>query len=476
MLVEAAFILIPAVVSLCYGEFMTDGIWFLLTAVGTLLVFLPIAFLTKTESARLYAREAFSLVAMCWVCWSLVGAIPFLLTGVQKNYIDCLFEAVSGFTTTGATVFTDVECLPHGILLWRSLMHWVGGMGVLVFALAILPMTKTGNYMNLFRAEMTGSDVGKLVPKAKSTAFILYAIYTVMTVVLAVLLILGGMPVFDSINHAMSTAGTGGMSVKNASIGAYNSAYIDAVVTIFMFLMGINFTMYFLILSGKFKDIFRSGELRFYCAEFVIVSAGIAINLKLTENFTFLHSLRLSAFQTASLMSSTGYATANTNAWTTLAKMTLLICMLIGACAGSTGGGIKVSRVQIATKTIYRDVKRQVSPRFVYRVRSEGKALDNYTTNSVMTFIISYLIILLASMFVISINGYDIETCFSSVVSGLSNMGPYFSATKGVDTSNFLHMAWYSKLVLSADMLLGRLEIFPFFILLSKSSIRKKYF
>ena len=200
------------------------------------------------------------------------------------------------------------------------------------------------------------------------------------------------------------------------------------------------------------------------------------MNLKLTNGYTVLHSLRLSAFQTASLMSSTGYATADTNTWSAFAKMLLLLCMLIGACAGSTGGGIKVSRVQIATKTVYRDVKRQVSPRFVYRVRSEGKALDNYTTNSVMTFIVSYALILLVSMLVISINGYDIETCFSSVVSGLSNMGPYFSATDGVNTSHFLHMAWYSKLVLSADMLLGRLEIFPFFILLSKSSIRRKYF
>lgn len=475
MVVESALLVIPAVISLCYGEFLKDGVYFIIVAAATCLVFLPLAFLTKQPAKILYAREAFSLVALCWVLWSLIGALPFLLSGTLTNYIDCIFEATSGFTTTGATVFEDVECLPHGILLWRSLMHWVGGMGVLVLALAVLPMTGGGNYMNLFRAEMTGSEVGKLVPKAKKTAFILYAIYTAMTVALTVLLILGGMPVFDSINHAMSTAGTGGMSVKNASIGAYDSTYIDIVVTVFMFMMGVNFTLYFMLLKGKVKDFFKSAELRFYAIEFVIVSLLIALVLRFKGGEDFFHALRLSTFQAASLMSSTGYATADTNVWVPIAKVALIICMLIGACAGSTGGGIKVSRIQIAGKTIARDVKRQINPRYVCAVRSEGKPVDNPTINAVMTFIASYFAILFASVAILAATGINFETGFTSVVSGLSNMGPFFSEGAAT-TSNYMFMPYIAKIVLSADMLLGRLEIFPFLILFSRSTINRKLF
>lgn len=472
MLVECGFLLVPAAVSALYGEYSTSLI-FLAVALCAALIFYPLSRITKGESGVMYAREAFTLVPLCWLFWSLVGAFPFLFASPLSNYADCLFEAVSGFTTTGATVFADVESLSHGILIWRSLMHWVGGMGVLVFALAIIPMTKTGNYLNLFRAEMTGSDVGKLVPKAKRTAGILYAIYGAMTLVLAILLIAGGMPVFDSINHAFSTAGTGGMSVKNASIGAYNSPYIDAVITVFMFMMGINFTMYFLLLRGKLKDIFRSAELWCYTITFVVVSAVIGLQLYQNDGGTVLHSLRLSCFQTASLMSSTGFATADTNAWLPLSKILLVACMLMGACAGSTGGGIKVSRVQIALKTAYRDVQKQVKPRYVYLIRSEGKVVESSTVSSVLTFIFCYFAIAIASTVIFSFDGMEFEGGFTSAISALSNMGPFFDKTRAA-TTDYMFMSTLSKLVMSADMLLGRLEIFPIFVMLSPRIFGKK--
>lgn len=472
MLVESALMLVPALVSLFYKEHGTS-LSFLVVSAGIAAIFVPIMLLTK-NSGGFYAREAFAVTALCWVFWSAFGAIPFMLCAGITDFFSAFFEAVSAFTTTGATVFADVESLSHGILFWRSLMHWVGGMGVLVFALALLPITNTSSYMNLFRAEMTGSSVGKLVPKAKQTAFILYGIYFAMTLLLAVLLILGGMPVFDSINHAMSTAGTGGMTVKNSSIAYYDSAYIDIVITVFMLLFGVNFSLYFLALKGRIRDAVRSSEMRLYFIIFAVITLSISLDLTFTGNAGFLENLRHAAFQTSTLMSSTGFMSTDFDLWPMLSKVLLLTVMVIGACAGSTGGGIKVSRVQIAGKTMYRDVKRQVSPRFVYAVRSEGKVLDSSTVSSVMTFIVSYAALALITVLVLSFENISLETSISASVSALSNIGPAFDELG--PTCNYMFLNPLSKMVLSADMLLGRLEIFPFLILFSRGTISKKYF
>lgn len=467
--------LVPAVTSLIYGE-MQSFFAFVITALCTGAVFLPICIGTRHCEQRLYISEAFAVVALCWVVWSVVGSVPFYLTGDITDFSNGFLEAVSAFTTTGATVFSDVESLSHGILLWRSLMHWVGGMGVLVFALAIVPVTQSGSYMNLFRAEMTGSEVGKLVPKAKQTAYILYGIYAAMTAVLVILLLLGGMPLFDSINHAMSTAGTGGMSVRNSSIASYGSAYIEWVITVFMLLFGVNFTLYYLILRGRVREALKSSELKCFLSIYLIATAVITVTLLANGNGNFADDLRHSAFTAASIMSTTGFYNNNFNLWPHFAKFILLLLMIVGSCAGSTAGGIKVSRAQIAAKTVYRDVKRQVSPRFVYNIRSEGKTVDNYTVNGVTAFLLCYFVIAASATVVVMLDpaGLDIESSISAAITSLGNVGPGLARVGPVE--NFAFLSPITKIVLSVCMLLGRLEIFPFFILFSKRMFTRRSF
>ncbi|MDE6456434.1 MAG: TrkH family potassium uptake protein, partial [Dysosmobacter sp.] len=381
---EAALLLLPALTALLYGE---PALPFLGPVLLLLAVGLP--FRKKPRQTALYARDGFAVVALAWVFMSAFGALPFMISGYIPNFVDAFFETVSGFTTTGATILTAVEPLSQGVLFWRSFTHWIGGMGVLVFVMAVLPMTD-GHGMHLLRAEMPGPSVGKLVSRMSDTAKILYGIYLVMTLVEIVLLVLGGMPLFDSCIHAFGSAGTGGFSNKNLSVGAYDSAYFDVVIGVFMLLFGVNFNLYYFLLVRRFRDVFRSEELWAYIA--IVGASVLAIAADILHMYgSFARSLRCSFFQVASIITTTGYATADFNLWPTFSKGILVVLMFVGACAGSTGGGIKVARIVILAKTSWGDMRKMLHPNAVTTTRFEGKALTDKHIRSVHLFITVYL-------------------------------------------------------------------------------------
>ena len=457
---EAALLLLPALVALLYGEPALPfwGPILLLLAAG-----LP--FRKKPRQTALYARDGFAVVALAWVLMSAFGALPFLISGYIPNFVDAFFETVSGFTTTGATILTEVEPLSQGILFWRSFTHWIGGMGVLVFVMAVLPMTD-GHGMHLLRAEMPGPSVGKLVSRMSDTAKILYGIYLAMTLVEIVLLVLGGMPLFDSCIHAFGSAGTGGFSSKNLSVGAYDSAYFDVVIGIFMLLFGVNFNLYYFLLVRRFRDVFRSEELWAYLA--IVGTAVVAIALDILHMYgSFAKSLRYSFFQVSSIITTTGYATADFNLWPTFSKGILVVLMFVGACAGSTGGGIKVARIVILTKTSWGDMRKMLHPNAVTTTRFEGKSLTDKHIRSVHLFITVYLIVFTVSFLLLSLNGFDIVTTFTALTACINNIGPGLEVVGPM--GNFAGFAWWSKLLLSFDMLVGRLEIFPMLLLFAPS-------
>ncbi len=460
---EAALLLLPALVALLYGEPALPfwGPILLLLAAG-----LP--FRKKPRQTALYARDGFAVVALAWVLMSAFGALPFLISGYIPNFVDAFFETVSGFTTTGATILTEVEPLSQGILsglFWRSFTHWVGGMGVLVFVMAVLPMTD-GHGMHLLRAEMPGPSVGKLVSRMSDTAKILYGIYLAMTLVEIVLLVLGGMPLFDSCIHAFGSAGTGGFSSKNLSVGAYDSAYFDVVIGIFMLLFGVNFNLYYFLLVRRFRDVFRSEELWAYLA--IVGTAVVAIALDILHMYgSFAKSLRYSFFQVSSIITTTGYATADFNLWPTFSKGILVTLMFIGACAGSTGGGIKVARMVILAKTSWGDMRKMLHPNAVTTTRFEGKALTDKHIRSVHLFITVYLLVFTASFLLLSLEQFDIVTTFTALTACINNIGPGLEVVGPM--GNFAGFSWWSKLLLSFDMLVGRLEIFPMLLLFAPS-------
>lgn len=466
--VEGALLLIPAIVSFIYGE--KSGFTFLIVSVVLFLIFL--IFGRKVpENKTIYGKEGLIIVGFAWILWSLFGALPFVISGSIPNYLDAFFETVSGFTTTGSTILTDIEILPKGILFWRSLTHWIGGMGVLVFVM-MLTTLDDDNSMHLIRAEVPGPVVGKLVPKARSTARILYFMYFVLTAAQVIFLLLGGMNFYDAVIHAFSTAGTGGFSNRNASVSYYNSAYIDGVVTVFMILFGINFNLYFLIRLRDWKAALKDEELHTYLGIIAGAIAVISVNILHTYENIF-HSFRYASFQVASVITTTGFYTADYNLWPELSKVILLGLMVIGACAGSTGGGIKVSRLLILVKIVKQEIRRMFHPKSVTIVQINGKRVGNDTMRGVYVYFICYIMILMLSVLLVSINNYDFATTFSSVLTTLNNVGPGISLAGPVE--NFYEFSPLSKLVLCFDMLVGRLEIFPYLLLISPDLWRRRF-
>lgn len=452
--VEAALLLLPALVSLIYLE--KSGISFLITAALSLTVGLAFILLFKPKSRMIYAKEGFAIVAYAWLLLSAIGALPFVIGGAIPSYVDAFFETVSGFTTTGASILTDVEALDHCMLFWRSFTHWIGGMGVLVLVTAVVPNIADRS-LNILKAEMPGPTVGKLVPRSRDTAKILYWIYFGMTFILTVLLIVGGMPVFDSIVHAFGTAGTGGFGIKADSIASY-SPYLQWVITIFMFLFAINFNLYYLILIGKLRAVLKSDELSFFIL-LVLSSIGvIAVNI-LPAYASFSEALRASAFQVCSIVSTTGYATADFNLWPGLSKAILLILMFVGGCAGSTGGGLKAVRVVILIKSIKKELKKLLHPRSVKSVMSEGKKLDDETLSGVTSYFAVYTLCIMVVFLLLSFEPFGFETNFTASVACFNNIGPGLADVG--PAASFAQYSDFSKIVLSFAMLLGRLEVFP---------------
>ena len=452
--VEAALLLLPALVSLIYLE--KSGISFLITAALSLTVGLAFILLFKPKSRMIYAKEGFAIVAYAWLLMSAIGALPFVIGGAIPSYVDAFFETVSGFTTTGASILTNVEALDNCMLFWRSFTHWIGGMGVLVLVTAVVPNIADRS-LNILKAEMPGPTVGKLVPRSRDTAKILYWIYFGMTVILTVLLIAGGMPVFDSVVHAFGTAGTGGFGIKADSIASY-SPYLQWVITIFMFLFAINFNLYYLILIGKFRAVLKSDELSFFIL-LVLSSVGvIAVNI-LPAYASFSEALRASAFQVCSIVSTTGYATADFNLWPGLSKAILLILMFVGGCAGSTGGGLKAVRVVILIKSIKKELKKLLHPRSVKSVMSEGKKLDDETLSGVTSYFAVYTLCIMVVFLLLSFEPFGFETNFTASVACFNNIGPGLADVG--PAASFAQYSDFSKIVLSFAMLLGRLEVFP---------------
>ena len=416
---EAILMSLPALVAFLCGEGdLVPMLAAILIASGAGLLFT----FKKPKNTVIYAKEGFVVTALSWVVMSLVGALPFVFAGAIPSYIDAVFETVSGFTTTGASILTDVEGMSRGLLFWRSFTHWVGGMGVLVFLLAIVPLAG-GRSVHIMRAESPGPVVGKLVPKVRDTAMILYGIYITMTVVLIALLLLGGMPLYDSAVHAFGTAGTGGFGIWGDSIAHYDSAYIDVVLSIGMVLFGVNFNIYYLLLMGKVKSILRSEELRWYLG--IIAGATLLIAWNTLSRWGgILQSLRYAFFQVASVITTTGFATADFNLWPELSRMLLLVLMLVGACAGSTGGGMKVSRLIIMLKSAKREISRMLHPRSVYTLQFEGKPLEDQTIHNVFTYFFILVFLVIASVLLVSLDNMDFDSTFSAVLACINNIGP----------------------------------------------------
>ena len=419
-----------------------------------------------TPDARLTSRDGYCIVAYAWIVISLIGAVPLFLTGQFRSYWSALFEVVSGFTTTGASVLAAPERLPHGVLFWRSFTHWVGGMGVLVFVLMIIPM-KNDNSMHLIRAEVPGPTAGKLVPRMKRTSAILYGIYAAMTVVLVILLLFGGVGLFDSLCLAFGTAGTGGFATSAAGIAGYNSPYVEVLLSVFMLLFGVNFNVYYLILLGRIKDALKSEEVRCYLG--IVAAATIAITLNLFHGLANLGlTLRQAFFQVSSIITTTGFATVDFDLWPEFSKHTLVLLMLVGACAGSTGGGLKVSRVIILVKSFFAEIRYIISPKSIQTVRLEYKTVDKATLNSTRTYAAAYLMLVSLSTLLISLNGYDLTTNLTAVLSCINNIGP--GLAKVGPTANFSVYNDAAQVLLSVVMLIGRLEIFPIFTIFSRSA------
>lgn len=464
---EAVLLVLPLAVSIIYRE--RCALSFLITALASLFVGFAVTLISKPGNRLIYAKEGFVIVALAWLALSAIGAVPFVLSGEVRSYADAFFETVSGFTTTGASVLTDIEGMSHGLLFWRSFTHWVGGMGVLVFITAIIPSV-CDRSIHILRAEMPGPVMGKLVPKLKQTAKILYLIYIVMTVLEMILLLCGGMSLFDSALHSFATAGTGGFGIKGDSIASY-SPYLQWVIAVFMFLFGINFNIYYLLLVRRFRSVLRSTETWCYIA-ICLISVSIITGNIYSIYGNLPDSVRASAFQVASLVTTTGFSTADFNLWPGLSKGILLILMFIGGCAGSTAGGLKVSRVVMMIKMIRREFMKMIHPRSVSAVRIEGKKVDDTTLNGVNVYFALYMVIYFALFLLLCLEPFDFETNFTAVAACYNNIGPGFGAVGPM--GSFSGYSAFSKIVLSATMLLGRLEIYPLLFALIPSTWTKK--
>lgn len=461
--------MIPAVcVSLSYGEWQSaiSFVW-TMALIGIVCFLLS---LIRPRTKTFYATEGYIITGLSWILISFFGSFPFLFSGAIPNFVDCLFETISGFTTTGASILRDVEALPKGLLYWRSFTHWLGGMGILVFALAVIPSGDAdGSSLSLLRAESPGPTVGKLTPKIRQSAKVLYLIYIAMSLLQVVLLLFGGMPLFDSFCIMFGTAGTGGFAITNNSIAAYTSDYVQIVITIFMALFGVNFTIYFLLLARQFSQALHDEELRVYIGILVSAFAVIALNIRPLYP-TAGEAIRHAAFQTASVMTTTGFATTDYNNWPELSRSILILLMILGASAGSTAGGLKIARVVIGVKATFKEVGRMLHPRSVRVVQLNGKTLDNPAIKGVLVFILADLTVAVVSLLLISLDNMGTTTNLTAVLACINNVGPGLDVVGPM--GNYADFSALSKMVLSADMLLGRLEIFPILILFTFSSWR----
>lgn len=457
VMIEAGLLLLPCAVALIYGE--SQGMAYLIVSAVCLVVGGLLA-IKKPNSNVFYLKEGCVAVALSWLALSVFGAIPFVITGEIPSYVDALFETVSGFTTTGASILNDVEALSQCSLFWRSFTHWIGGMGILVFILAIIPLSGGSNF-NLMKAESPGPSVGKLVPKMRETAFILYAIYFAMTALEVILLCVGGEPLFDALTTSFATAGTGGFGIKNDSITSYSS-YSQWVVTIFMVLFGVNFNVYYFILLKKLKKAFAIEEAKWYIAV-IVISCGIILTdtIKIYDKVSdaILHT----AFQVSSIITTTGFSTADFDTWAGYSKTILVLLMFVGACSGSTGGGIKVSRFIIGIKSVFREFYLYVHPKSVRRIKMDGKPLEKETIRTTNIYFLTFAMIFVVSLLAISFDGYDLVTNFTAVAATINNIGPGLELVG--PTKNFSSFSDFSKIILLFDMLAGRLELFPMLIL-----------
>lgn len=467
LVTEAVLLVLPLIVSAIYGESCLFA--FLITIAVALAVGGLLLFTCRTGNQVIYAKEGFVTVSLVWIAMSLVGALPFYISGEIPSYVDAVFETVSGFTTTGASILTDVESMSRGLLFWRSFTHWVGGMGVLVFVMAIIPNVSDRS-IHLMRAEVPGPTVGKLMPKIKDTAKILYIIYIALTFIEIIFLLLGNMPLFDSIVHAFGTAGTGGFGVKGDSITSY-SPYLQWVITIFMAIFGINFNLFYLIILGKLGTALKSREL--WCYLGIILVSTVAITIDIRPLYDSLsETIRTSAFQVSSIVTTTGYATADFNLWPGLSKGIIFVLLFSGACAGSTAGGLKISRIMILFKLIRKEFKHMLHPRSVTGVKFEGKEVEDSTLRGVSNYFAIYMVCFFIIFVILSFEPFDLETNITAAASAFNNVGPGFSAIGPM--SNWAGYSPIAKIVLSFAMLLGRLEIFPLIIALSPRTWGKK--
>ena len=467
ILVVVAALMVPSgVVAIIYGE--SCGWVFAVTILLCLVLGLPLI-RRQPENKVFYFKEGAVIVALSWLIMSIMGAVPFVLSGAIPHPVDALFETVSGFTTTGSSILASVEELPYCILFWRSFTHWIGGMGVLVFILCLLPLTGSGYHMNLMKAESPGPSVSKLVPKVRATAKMLYGLYIFLTILQLVLLLLGSMPLFDALCVTFGSAGTGGFGIKNDSMGSYTT-YQQAVTTIFMILFGVNFNVYFLLYMKKPKEAFRCEEARWYLT--IIAVSTLIITFFIRDSFdSIAMAFHHAAFQVGTIITTTGFATTDFNLWPAVPKTILVILMLVGACAGSTGGGIKVSRIVILFKSVLLEMRRNLHPNVVQRVNFEGHPVEKNTLRSVLIFLAAYSFIFAFSTLLISVDNYDLTTNFTAVAATLNNIGPGLEMVG--PTQNFGHFSTFSKLVLTFDMLAGRLEIFPLLLLFHRDTWRR---
>lgn len=462
---QAAFMLLPFFTALIYRE--KDFSSFLIAMLICLVVGVPLTY-KKPKNKVFYIKDGYVAVALSWLALCIFGAVPFVVSGYIPHPIDALFETVSGFTTTGSSILSDVEVLPHCILIWRSFTHWIGGMGVLVFLLSLLPLTG-GYHMNLMKAESPGPSVSKLVPKVQSTAKILYTIYIGMTLIQLALLLIGRIPLFDSLCITFGTAGTGGFGIVNDSLGSY-STYCQVVTTIFMILFGVNFSAYYLLLTKKFRQALKCEEVRYYFGIIAVAIVIIALNTAhLFRNL--LTAFQQAAFQVGSIITTTGFSSTDFNQWPALSKTVLVLLMFIGACAGSTGGGIKISRLVLLAKSVRKELHLYLHPNAVKKIKMDGKAVSHEVMRATNIYMIVYLMIMAVSIFIISFDEFDLVTNFTAVATTLNNVGPGLSLIG--PTGNFGIFSPLSKLVLSFDMLAGRLELFPILILFLRETWKK---
>ena len=457
--IEGGLLLLPAVVGFIYRE--SAGVWFLLTAaiafiIGTVMT------IRNPKSRKVYAREGFVVVALAWLIMSLIGALPFTLSGDIPNYLDAVFETVSGFTTTGASILPEIESLNHCSLFWRSFTHWVGGMGIFVFMLAVVPLLG-GSTFNLMKAESPGPVVGKFVPKIRDTAAILYTIYLAITIVECLLLTICGMPFFEAICHTFGTVGTGGFGVKNSGYTEY-APILQNITTFFMIACGVNFQFYYYLVGKRFKLAFSMSEVKAYLIIILVAIVLIAFNIRGMYGTTE-EAVRHSAFQVGTIITTTGYATTDFDKWPAFSQSILVLLMMCGACAGSTGGGIKVSRIVLLFKTIHKELSKIIHPRFIKKIQFDGVSVAHETVRNTNVFIAVYCVIFALSVLCISIDNHDFTTNFTAVTATINNIGPGLSLVG--PTQNFGFFSPFSKIVLIFDMLAGRLELFPMLLLLA---------